>query len=73
LTAPAGKLPGYASQRWGILEASRGIAAVRSLSHARSQTTKEQPVPARDSETREFKRGAAERKTLDDLLREELQ
>jgi CheY-like chemotaxis protein len=72
-TALAAKLPGEVSQRWGILEASRRISAVRSLSHARSQATQERPVPARDLETREFKRVAAESRTLDDLLREELQ
>jgi CheY-like chemotaxis protein len=93
-------LPG-ASQRWGILEASRRISAVRSLSHARSRATQERPMPPRDLETRESKRAAAESKnlessasergtlngtlsgspetrpletrTLDDLLREELQ
>jgi CheY-like chemotaxis protein len=71
-------LPGVMSQRWGILEASRRISAVRSLSHARSRVTQEKPAPPRDLETREFKRAAAETrtletKTLDDLLREELQ
>jgi CheY-like chemotaxis protein len=72
-TALAAKLPGEVSQRWGILEASRRISAVRSLSHAHSQATQERPVPVRDLETREFKRVAAESRTLDDLLREELQ
>jgi CheY-like chemotaxis protein len=66
-------LPGGVSQRWGILEASQRISAVRSLSHARSRVTQEKPAPARDLETREFKRVAAESRTLDDLLREELQ
>jgi CheY-like chemotaxis protein len=76
-------LPGGVSQRWGILEASQRISAVRSLSHARSRSTQEKPAPPRDLETREFKRAAAESrtletqtlgsKTLDDLLREELQ
>ena len=72
-TALAADLPGGVSQRWGILEASRRISAVRSLSHARSQATQERPVPPRDLETREFNRVAAESRTLDDLLREELQ
>jgi hypothetical protein len=76
-------LPGGVSQRWGILEASQRISAVRSLSHARSRVTQEKPAPPRDLETREFKRIAAETRTLetrtletrtlDDLLREELQ
>ncbi len=87
-TALAAELPGEASQRWGILEASRRISAVRSLSHARSKATQDRPVVPRDLETRELKRAAAESKTLgpgtsetrtsetrtlDDLLREELQ
>jgi CheY-like chemotaxis protein len=72
-TALAAKLPGEGAQRWGILEASQRISAVRSLSHARSRATQERPVPARDRGTGEFKRVAAESRTLDDLLREELQ
>lgn len=71
--ALAADLPGVMSQRWGILEASRRISAVRSLSHARSRATQDRPVPPRDLETREGKRAAAESRTLDDLLREELQ
>jgi len=80
--ALAADLPGVAPLRWGILEASRRISAVRSLSHARSKATQDRPVPPRDLETREFKRAAAESRTLetrpletrtlDDLLREEL-
>ncbi len=87
-TALAAELPGGVSQRWGILEASRRISAVRSLSHARSKATQDRPFVPRDLETRELKRAAAESKTLgpripeprsletrtlDDLLREELQ
>jgi CheY-like chemotaxis protein len=87
-TALAAELPGGVTQRWGILEASRRISAVRSLSHARSQATQDRPVVPRDMETREVKRVAAQSRTLeprtletrasgnrnlDDLLREELQ
>jgi len=87
-TALAAELPGGESQRWGILEASRRISAVRSLSHARSQATQDRPVVPRDMETREVKRVVAQSRTLeprtletrasgnrnlDDLLREELQ
>jgi len=72
-TALAADLPGIVSQRWGILEASRRISAVRSLSHARTKATQDRPVPPRDMETRESKRVASESRTLDDLLREELQ
>jgi len=86
--ALAAVLPGEVSQRWGILEASRRISAVRTLSHARSRATQDQPAPPRDLEGREHKRAAAESRaleirtletrpletrTLDDLLREELQ
>ena len=72
-TALAPDLLGEESQRWGILEASRRISAVRSLSHARSKASHEQPAPPREYETRESKRMAAESRTLDDLLREEMQ
>lgn len=63
---------GDLNQRWGILEASRRISAVRSACTARAQAIRERPAPARDSEARASKRtsGAA---TLDDLLREEMQ
>jgi len=71
--ALATDLPGVMAQRWGILEASRRISAVRSLSHARSRATQDKPLPPRDLEGREVKRAAAESRTLDDLLREELQ
>lgn len=63
---------GVLPQRWGILEASRRISAVRSLSHARSQAIRERPAPPRDSEIRPAKR-ATETRTLDDLLRKEMQ
>jgi len=56
--------------RWGILEASRQISAVRSASHARTQALRERPVPPRDSELRLSKRSS---RTLDELLREEMQ
>src|SRR5271165_423600 len=51
--ALAAVLPGEVSQRWGILEASRRISAVRTLSHARSRATQDQPAPPRDLEGRE--------------------
>jgi CheY-like chemotaxis protein len=71
--AMAAVLPGEGLQRWGILEASRRISAVRTLSHARSKATQERPAPPREFETRESKRVAAETRTLDDLLKEEMQ
>jgi hypothetical protein len=65
-------LSGGLSQRWGILEASRRISAVRSLSLARSKAISERPAPPRDSEVR-LSRKSAEHRTLDQLLREEMQ
>jgi hypothetical protein len=57
--------------KWGILEASRQISAVRSLAHARTKAVRERPAPARDAEARVFKR-APEPTTLDLLLKEEM-
>jgi CheY-like chemotaxis protein len=59
-------------QRWGIMEASLRISAVRSASVARTQAMRNLPVPARDSEGRLSKRNSIPA-TLDDLLREEMQ
>jgi CheY-like chemotaxis protein len=61
---------GNSTQRWGILEASRRISAVRSASVARSRAMRTLPPPRRDSEGRPSKPTPS---TLDDLLREELQ
>jgi CheY-like chemotaxis protein len=63
---------GIVPQRWGILEASRRISAVRSASVARTQAIRNLPSPARDSEGRASKRTTSP-STLDDLLREEMQ
>jgi hypothetical protein len=63
---------GGQSERWGILEASRQISAVRSASQARSKAIRERPAPPRDSEIRPSKRATGSR-TLDELLREEMQ
>jgi len=60
------------TQRWGIMEASRRISAVRSASTVRTRAMRDRPVPPRDSEGRASKR-IAPRTTLDDLLREEMQ
>jgi len=59
---------GDLTQRWGILEASRRISAVRSASVARTQAMRALPAPSRDSEGRPSKPTS-----LDDLLKEELQ
>ena len=63
-SVPAGR--GDTTQRWGILEASRQISAVRSASVARTQAMRALPPPPRDSE------GRAAKPSLDDLLKEEL-
>jgi CheY-like chemotaxis protein len=60
------------TQRWGILEASRRISAVRSASIARTQAIRALPAPPRDSEGRPSKPTATPT-SLDDLLKEELQ
>jgi len=61
------------SQRWGIMEASRRISAVRSASNARTRAMRGRPTPPRDLEVRHGKRPADEPPSLDDLLREEMQ
>jgi hypothetical protein len=62
---------GDLTQRWGILEASRRISAVRSKSLARTQAMRALPTLPRDPEGRPSKRTLAPT-SLDDLLREEL-
>ena len=59
------------TQRWGILEASRRISAVRSASLARTQAMRTLPPPPRDFEGRPAKPSATPT-SLDDLLKEEL-
>jgi len=68
LSAVVGEL----TQRWGILEASRRISAVRSTCSARSKAMRDRPVVPRDLEGRGSKR-TAESITLDDLLKEVMQ
>jgi hypothetical protein len=63
---------GHLSQRWGILEASRRISAVRSACTARTRAMRDRPAPLRDAEGRPSKQTTLPT-TLDDLLREELQ
>ena len=59
--------------RWGILEASRRISAVRSLTVARTKARRERPVPPRDLETRYAKRTAAWSQVLPELQKEKVQ
>jgi CheY-like chemotaxis protein len=63
---------GDLSQHWGILEASRRIAAVRSAALSRTRAMRALPAPPRDSEDRSSHR-ATTPTSLDALLKEELQ
>ena len=71
--ALAAEVPQGLTQRWGILEASRRISVVRSLSHARSKAVRERPAPARDVETRYSNRTAAWSQLLPELQKEDMQ
>jgi len=62
--------PGNSTHRWGILEASRRISAVRSASIAHSKAMRALPPPPRDSEGRPPKQTATPI-SLDELLKEE--
>jgi hypothetical protein len=66
-------LPGGLPQRWGIMEASRRISAVRSLFHARTRAIRERPTPPRDLETRDAKRTTPWSQVLPELQKEEMQ
>jgi CheY-like chemotaxis protein len=68
LSADVGNL----NQRWGILEASRRISAVRSASTARTRAMRDRPVPARDSEGRTARKVAVSTQ-WNDVPREEMQ
>ncbi len=58
-------------QRWGIMEASRRISAVRSACNARTKAIQSRPAPARDMEGRPLRKDKVAL-TLDELLRETL-
>jgi CheY-like chemotaxis protein len=60
-------------ERWGILEASRRISAVRSASNARTQAMRDRPVQPRDLEARYAEPAPTQSRNLDDLLRKEMQ
>jgi CheY-like chemotaxis protein len=55
------------SQRWGIMEASRRISEVRSVSAARIKARRERPTPARDMETRDSQRLSRVQAILDNV------
>jgi CheY-like chemotaxis protein len=63
--------PGNSAQRWGILEASQRISAVRFASIARSKAMRALPPPPRDSQGRPPKSNVT-RAGLNNLLLEEL-
>lgn len=67
----AAAAPDDSTQRWGIMEASRQISAVRFASIARTRAMRALPPPPRDSEGRPEKL-IATTTSLDDLLKEEL-
>jgi CheY-like chemotaxis protein len=55
------------SQHWGIMEASRRISEVRSVSAARVKARRERPTPARDMETRDSQRLSRVQAILDNV------
>jgi CheY-like chemotaxis protein len=69
LSADLGDLP----RRWGFVEASRRISAVRAASHARTNAMRSRPAPPRDLETRYAEYAAAEARKLDELIRKDMQ
>jgi len=71
--APPADGPGGPPLRWGILEASRQISAVRSVSAARTRAMRNRPTPPRDPETRYSKRSSAWSQLLPELQKEEMQ
>ena len=60
-------------RRWGFVEASRRISAVRSASNARTQAMRNRPAPSRELETSQARYAPVRSRTLDDLLREDMQ
>ena len=69
LSADLGDLP----RRWGFVEASRRISAVRAASHAQTNAMRSRPTPPRDLETRYAEYATTESRKLDDLLGKDMQ
>ena len=63
---------GHFSLRWGIMEASRRISAVRSVSAARSMAIRNRPTPPRDFEPRPYRRDPLTTLVAAELRKEEL-
>jgi CheY-like chemotaxis protein len=57
---------------WGILEASRRISAVRSVSAARSTALRNRPTPPRDLDVRASRRAEVMSKLASELQKEDL-
>jgi hypothetical protein len=58
--------------QWGIMEASRRISAVRSVSAARSNAIRNRPTPPRDLEVRASRRAEVMSQLASELQKEEL-
>jgi hypothetical protein len=58
--------------RWGILEASRRISEVRSISAARAKAIRDRPTPPRDHEKHGSRRAEVMSRLAAELKREEL-
>jgi hypothetical protein len=67
-TGPSGHLP----LQWGIMEASRRISAVRSVSAARSMAIRNRPTPPRDLEPKASRRDPLTTLLAAELRKEEL-
>ena len=57
-TVPAIQTSGDGRSRWGIMEASRRISAVRSVAAARTKAMRDRPLPPRDMEVRDPRRSS---------------
>lgn len=71
-TSPATDVSGVPVLRWGIMEASRRISAVRSISAARSIAIRNRPMPPRDLEARASRREEIMSQLASELQKEEL-
>lgn len=60
------------TRRWGIMEASRRISAVRSVAAARAVATRNRPTPPRDLEPRASRSEQVMTKLASELRKEEL-
>jgi len=67
-TGPSGNL----TLQWGIMEASRRISAVRSVSAARSMAIRNRPMPPRDLEAKACRRDPLTTLLAAELRKEEL-